>query len=119
MQIRKTALIALVAIMLTVGALWLTHQAVTPREVSWDDVMAEAKSGGYKTITTEELARQVQKDSGGLLLVDTRQEWEYRTGHLKSALNFSMEPTWWSEWRKASALEIFLGPDKDRKIVFY
>lgn len=105
--------------MLTVGALWFTNQAVTPREATWDDVMAEAKGGGYKIITTEELAGQYQNDPGSLLLVDTRQGWEYRTGHLKSALNFPVEPTWWSEWRKASALEIFLGPEKDRKIVFY
>jgi hypothetical protein len=30
-----------------------------------------------------------------------------------------MEPTKWSEWRRASALETFLGPDKDRTIIFY
>jgi hypothetical protein len=116
---RKTALIALAAVMITVGALWFTNRAVTPREATWDDIMAEAERGGYRIITTEELASEYQKDSGGFLLVDTRQDWEYRTGHLKRALNFPMEPTWWSEWRKASALEASLGPDKDRKIVFY
>jgi rhodanese-related sulfurtransferase len=97
----------------------LTHRAVTPKEATWDDVKAEAKSGGYRIITTEELAREYRKDSGSLLLVDTRQDWEYRTGHLNGAVNFPMEPTWWSRWRKASALEAFLGPDKDRGIVFY
>jgi hypothetical protein len=30
-----------------------------------------------------------------------------------------MEPTAWSRWRKAGALEALLGPDKDRLIVFY
>jgi hypothetical protein len=30
-----------------------------------------------------------------------------------------MEPTWWSRWHKADELEAFLGPDKDRFIVFY
>ena len=77
------------------------------------------KAGGYKIITTEELSERYQKDANSLLLVDTRQEWEYRTGHLKGAVNFPMEPTWWSRWRKASALETFLGPDKDRTIIFY
>ena len=119
MQNRKTAFIALAAVLLTVGALWLTNRAVTPRQATWDDVLAEAKAGGYKIITTEELSARYQKDAGGLLLVDTRQEWEYRTGHLQGAVNFPMEPTAWSRWRKAQALEIFLGPDKERAIIFY
>ena len=119
MQNKKTTLIAFVAVLLTVGALWFTNRAVTPKEATWDDVLAEAKTGGYKIITTEELAERYQKDASSLLLVDTRQEWEYRTGHLKGAVNFPMEPTWWSRWRKASALETFLGPDKDRTIIFY
>ena len=119
MQNSKATLVALVAVLITVGALWFTNRAVTPKEATWDDVQAEARSGGYRIITTEELAREYQEDSTSFLLVDTRQEWEYRTGHLKGALNFPMEPTWWSRWRKASALETFLGPDKDRMVVFY
>jgi len=119
MENKRTILIAFAAVLLTVGTLWFTNRAVNPREATWDDVLAEAKSGGYRIITTEELAREYQKDSGNLLLVDTRQEWEYRTGHLKGALNFSIEPTWWARWREASALETFLGLDKDRVVVFY
>jgi len=110
---------ALAAVLLTVFALWLTNRAVTPKEATWDDVLAEAKAGGYKIITTEDLAELYRKDAKSLLLVDTRQEWEYRTGHLKGAVNFPMEPTAWSRWRKASALEAILGPDKDRTIIFY
>lgn len=119
MQNKKMTFIALVAVLLTVGALWLTNRAVTPKQATWDDVLAEGKNGGYRIITTEELSERYQKDSNGLLLVDTRQEWEYRTGHLKGAVNFPMEPTAWSRWRKASALESFLGPDKDRPVIFY
>jgi rhodanese-related sulfurtransferase len=52
-------------------------------------------------------------------MVDTRQEWEYRTGHIKGALNFPMEPTGWARWRKKGALSKFLGPDKNQLIVFY
>ena len=73
---------ALVAVLLTVGALWFTNRAVTPKQATWDDVLAEGENGGYKIITTEELSERYQKDANSLLLVDTRQEWEYRTGHL-------------------------------------
>jgi 3-mercaptopyruvate sulfurtransferase SseA len=119
MQNKRTTFIALVAVLLTVGALWLTNRAVTPNQATWDDVLAETKAGGYKIIVTEELSERYQKDAKNLLLVDTRQEWEYRTGHLLGAVNFPMEPTSWSRWRKASALETFLGPDKDCTVIFY
>ena len=119
MQNRKTTFIAFVAVLLTVGALWFTSRAVTPKQATWDDVLTEGKNGGYGIITTEALSERYQKDANSLLLVDTRQEWEYRTGHLKGAVNFPIEPTWWSRSRRASALETFLGPDKDRTIIFY
>jgi hypothetical protein len=119
MQNKRTIFIALVAVLLTVGALWITNRAVTPKQAAWDDVLAEASNGNYKIITTEDLFERYQKDANSLLLVDTRQEWEYRTGHLRGAVNFPIEPTWWSRWRKASALETFLGPEKDRTLIFY
>jgi 3-mercaptopyruvate sulfurtransferase SseA len=119
MQRKKSIVLALLAVVMTVGALWFTSRAVTPKEATWEDVLAEAGAGGYKIITTEDLAKAYRKDSSALLLVDTRQEWEYRTGHMKGALNFPMEPTWWSRWRKAGALESFLGQDRERTIVFY
>jgi len=119
MQNRKTTFMACVAVLFTVGAVWFTNRADIPKQATWDDVLAEGRNGGYGIMTTEALSERYQKDAGSLLLVDTRQEWEYRTGHLKGAVNFSMEPTWWSRWRRASALETFLGPDKDRTIIFY
>jgi hypothetical protein len=119
MQNKKVTLIAFVAVMLTIGALWFTNRAVTPKQATWDDVLAEGKAGGYKIITTNELSERYQKDAKSFLLVDTRQKWEYRTGHLPGAVIFPMEPTWWSRWRKASSLETFLGPDKNRTIIFY
>jgi hypothetical protein len=110
---------AFMAILFTIGALWFTNRAVTPKEATWDDVLVEAKTGGYRIITTQELSDRYRNDAKNLLLVDTRQEWEYRTGHLKGAVNFPMEPTWWSRWRKSAALETLLGPEKDRTIIFY
>jgi rhodanese-related sulfurtransferase len=100
-------------------SVWYAQRPVVTKKASWDDVIKEAAAGSYRIITTEALAEKYQKDSSRLLLVDTRQEWEYRTGHIKGALNFSMEPTRWERWRKAGELKDFLGPDKDRMIVFY
>ena len=115
----KRALFALLAIAVTIGWLWTTHRPVTTLETKWEDVQVEAKKGGYSLITTKELKDRYEKNPGDVLLVDTRQEWEYRTGHIKDAVNFSMEPTWWSRWRSKSALEAVLGPDRNRFIVFY
>jgi len=116
--VRKT-LLAFVAIAITAGALWFTNRNVTSNEATWEDVQNEAKLGGYHIINTEGLWKRYNKNPDNLFLVDTRQEWEYRTGHIKGAMNFPMEPTWLSRWRKKGDLETFLGSDKDRFIVFY
>ncbi len=115
----KKTLLAVLAVVVTVGALWFTNRAVTPKEATWEDVQAEAKAGGYRLITTDEVYARQQRNPQGTLLVDTRQDWEYRSGYIKGAVNFPMEPTAWSRWRKAASLEALLGPDKDRFIVFY
>lgn len=115
----KTLLLAILAIAITMGALWYANRTITPRKASWNDVVTEADQGGYRLVSTEELWQHYQKKPQSLLLADTRQEWEYRTGHIKSALNFPMEPTWLSRWQKKRDLEKFLGSDKDRFIVFY
>ena len=115
----RTIIMALAAVMAALGALVFTHTGVTPKEATWDDVLSEAKNGGYRIITTMDLGASYSKNPNEFFLVDTRQEWEYRTGHIKGAVNFPMEPTWWSRWRKVDALKELLGSDKDRKIVFY
>jgi len=119
MEIKKSMPLALAAMMLTVAVLWLTGNSVAPREATWQDALNEAQSGGYRLITTADLCREYETRGGALLLVDTRQEWEYRTGHIRGSIPFPIEPTGWSRWRKADALATVLGPDKDRLIVFY
>jgi len=111
--------LAVVAVTITVASVWFVQRPVAPVQATWDDVLAEARVGGYRIITTEELAERYRRDPSALLLVDTRQEWEFRSGHIQGSLNFPMEPTWWARWRKADDLQEFLGPDKDRTIVFY
>jgi 3-mercaptopyruvate sulfurtransferase SseA len=115
----RKAFLVFMAIAVTAGALWFTNLSVTPKEATWEDVQNEAKQGGYHIINTEELWKRYSKSHNSLFLVDARQEWEYRAGHIKGAVNFPMEPTWWSRWRKAGGLKAFLGSDKDRTIVFY
>ena len=119
MKFTKMNLLALIAVIMTVGALWLTHRSVIPKEATWEDVVVEAEMRGYKLISTEELWERYRKNPAGVLVVDTRQEWEYRTGHIKGAVNFPMEPTWLSRWQKEGDLENLLGTDKNRTVVFY
>ena len=119
MQRFHSILLAFLAVLTTAGALWYENRVIIPKEATWEDVAAEAREGNYRLIRTEELWEHYQKDPQGLLLVDTRQEWEYRTGHIKGASNFPMEPTWIARWTKKGDLERFLGPDKNRSLVFY
>jgi 3-mercaptopyruvate sulfurtransferase SseA len=119
MKVTKTIIAAACAIAVVVGALSFTSRSVTPKEATWADVLAEAKKGEYQILTTDEAWARYTSGVDDLIFVDTRQEWEYRTGHIKGSVNFPMEPTWLSRWQKKGALEAFLGPDKNRFIVFY
>ena len=110
---------ALAVVCVAVGVLWFGNRAVPLKDASWGDVVEEARSGGYELIKTDELWKKYTGDSETLLMVDTRQEWEFRAGHMKAAVNFPMEPTWLSRWQKKASLEEFLGPDKNQTIVFY
>jgi len=115
----KTTLLAGIAVILTVLAVGFGGREGISKQPTWEDILAEAKNGGYRIITTEELAARYREAPTSLLLVDTRQEWEYRTGHIDGAISFPTEPTWWARWRKAGKLEKVLGPDRKRLIVFY
>ena len=115
----KRLWLPLLAIAITVGVLWITNRAVTPREPTWEDVVAEATDGGYRLINTDELRQRYEEDPRSILLVDTRQEWEFALGHITGAINFPVEPTAWSRWWKKGDLAAALGPDKNRFIVFY
>ena len=116
---RHTLWLPMIALTATILMLAYSARKPEPSQSTLENVQAEARSGGYRLITTEELWRWFQADSKNLLLVDTRQEWEYRTGHIKDAVNFPMEPTWWSRWRKKNALAQLIGVNKNRTIVFY
>jgi len=84
-----------------------------------EDVRAEASRGGYRLIDLGELRGRLEREPGRVLLVDTRQDWEFRTGHIPNSINFSFEPTRWSRLKNRWALKAALGADKSRPLVFY
>ena len=111
---RKT-IITLIAICLTIGYLWYGSRPATPQKATWDDVRAEAAMGGYQLINTDKLWQLRKSNPPSLLLVDTRQEWEYRSGHIKG--DHSHEPTWCPA--VSAKKGILSRPDRNRLIVFY
>jgi hypothetical protein len=119
MENRRTTLLAIAAVILTLGALWYIQRPIIPQETTLAEVEAEAVRGGYRLIMTEALAKLYQQPGAQVLLVDTRQDWEYRSGHIQGAVNLPLEPTAWSRWRSQGRLAALLGPDRDRMVVFY
>lgn len=120
MHIIKRSILVIASIGVALGYLSFTRPNGNPKETTWEQVVIDAQKGRYEVITTEQLEKLYQeKNSETLLLIDTRQEWEYLTGHIKGALNFPIEPAWYSMWLKRGKLKAFLGPDKNRSIVFY
>lgn len=120
MRNTRTTLLAALALLVTISVLWFTNRAVTPKTATWDDVASEARVGGYRLISTEELRTLVGKEEiPSPLLVDTRQNWEFAAGHIEGAVLFPMEPTAWARWSKKDDLARLLGPDKERTVVFY
>jgi 3-mercaptopyruvate sulfurtransferase SseA len=84
-----------------------------------DDVRAEAVRGGYRLVDFGELRDRLEREPGRILFVDTRQDWEHRTGHIPDSINFSFEPTLWSRLKNRRALKAALGADTSRPLVFY
>ena len=116
---KKLVLVSSIIIILAVGVFFNQQCIAQPQVASNADVQAEAQRGGYQLINIEELWQLYQQADNNLLLVDTRQEWEYHAGYIKGAAFFSMEPTWLARMTQRGALEQFLGPDKTKILVFY
>ncbi|MBW1889665.1 MAG: rhodanese-like domain-containing protein [Deltaproteobacteria bacterium] len=108
-----------IVVAVTIFVLWYSHLPVSIVASNMAQVEREAARGGYRLIDVETLSKRYQSARETILLVDTRQEWEHRTGHIAESVNFPMEPTWWARWQKKGALNVLLGPDKGKTIVFY
>ena len=108
-------MIALGLVLLLFGGVLPVHSS----EPTWENAQVEAERGGYRLITTDELWERYQEACEDLLLIDTRQDWEYRTGHIAGAAHFSMEPTWRARWMSRRPLRKLLGHDREKLLVFY
>ncbi len=86
-----------------------------------DKIVTEARKGEYQLITPQELKKEYLKNSAGFLLVDTRQEWAYQMQHIEGAVHIDFTPTWWNQYSPITRSEMkkLLGPDKNKKVVFY
>ena len=115
----RSALLPAVVLSITLLALWSVNRPVQVIESSYEQVQQEAEGGGYQLIDANSLWELYETTPKNILLIDTRQEWEHRAGHIEGSLNFSMEPTWRDRWQKKKSLERFLGPDKNQILVFY
>ena len=82
-------------------------------------VRQEAQRGKYQLIDVDTLWELYRDESRDVLLVDTRQEWEHRSGHIEGSVFFSIEPTWIARLMQRHGLAQTLGPDKERILVFY
>jgi len=95
--------------------------AQSDNQNDWDKIVTEARKGGYNLITPEELEREYLKVDGSLFLVDTRQDWAYQMQHIKGSVYLPVTPNWWYQYSPAARSEMkkVLGPDKNKKVIFY
>ena len=107
------------ALSVTLLIVWYLHLPAPVVESNMAQVEREAADGGYRLIDVGTLSALYQKDREKVLLVDTRQEWEHRAGHIAGSVNFPMEPTWWARWQRKGALKALLGPHQGQTLVFY
>jgi hypothetical protein len=119
MMISSVVFLVLTTVVLLGVIWWWRRRSSGPREVDWSEVMAAARTGGYRLISLDEMADRYRRDPQSLLLVDTRPVEEYRTGHIRGAVNLPLTPTWWGRWRSKRVLANLLGADKERFVVFY
>ena len=116
MKFRPKGIALLVITLCFSGLLTSTASSTTETDTL---LHREAERGGYRLIDVDTLWQRYQNQADNILLIDTRQGWEYRSGYIKDAIHFSMEPTWFSRLIQRNALAQALGPDKGRILIFY
>ncbi len=100
--------------------LLFTHAGAEELPVWWDQAASEAQEKSFDLVTTENLKNMYDLKEQ-FLIVDVRTDYEYEEGHLPGAVNFEFDlgdRLQLKQLKKDSFLRL-LGPDKNRKIVFY
>ena len=115
----QTIIFPALAVIGTFVAVWMAHLPEPVATSNPAQVEREAKLGGYRLIDLETLSALYRSQRENILIVDTRQEWEHRAGHITDSVHFPFEPTRWARWRSKKRLATLLGPDKEKTIVFY
>lgn len=98
---------------------WTTTVAEEALKEAKQAIQKEAERGNYHLIDIDQLWELYQNSERDVLLIDTRQDWEFRTGSIEGALHFPMEPTRFSRLIQRGPMAQALGPDKERILVFY
>ncbi len=98
---------------------WTTSAAEEASKEAAQAVQKEAERGNYQLIDVDGLRELYLNSERDVLVIDTRQDWEFRTGSIAGAIHFPMEPTWFSRLIQRGSLAQVLGPDKERLLVFY
>ncbi len=116
---KKLLVLTLLVALCAIGAFWLTDSAVTPQEATWDQAVRDAKQGKYQLLHTDEIRQLIEEAPHKMLLVDTRDEEDFRAGHIPGAINHPIAQTSWSRWGEQRRLGTVLGQDKSRFVAFY
>jgi predicted sulfurtransferase len=121
---RKKVVVKVKVAFLFLGCLILSgtaHATTEPQTQALAQVQEEAKRGNYRLIAPETIKAQFLRNPTSLLLVDTRQEWEYQREYIQGAVNLPVNPTWWTQYSPwvRSRMKKLLGPDKELHVVFY
>ena len=119
MRILRSFLLPVVAVSMALLVVWYTHGPAPVVESSMAQVHEEAERSGYQLMDVESLWELYRTSRDTLLLVDTRQEWEFRAGHIDGSINFPMEPTWRARWLKKGELKTLLAARDETTFVFY
>ena len=100
--------------------LLVTQAAADELPAWWDQLASEAKEGSYSLVDLATL-KNMYDSKEKFLIVDVRTDYEYEEGHLPGAVNFEFDPgdkLQLKQLKRDTFLKL-LGPDKQRKIVFY
>lgn len=86
----------------------------------WDQLSDEAQKESYSLLSLDGLNRLYELDEQ-FLIVDVRAHYEFDEGHLPDSVNFEFDlgdKLKLKPEKKKAFLEL-LGPDKNKKVVFY